>query len=156
MEIILAALAAYALTQSADASPAPASIPAAPAAPATAAPATAAPAAPVREAPRGLSGADAMASMGIIPDAPKIVTDLRTALDPTGKGAPVRTDSETKLALGDLEKLAKQRETLKTKLFAMPPGDATVNPVGTGVAVALDRLPADHYTFAEGWYRTRT
>ena len=69
---------------------------------------------------------------------------------------PSAPASPATAALTTLEQLAKQRATQQTKLFAMPPGDATVNPVGTGVAVALDRLPADHYTFAEGWYRART
>ena len=158
MELLLASLAAYAASRVLADSAAPA----APASPATAtqtATATppASPAAQVRPpTPQGLAGRDALAAMGIIPGAPHVVTDLRTKLDRTAKTTAQPARPAESPALTTLEQLAKQRATQQTKLFAMPAGDATVNPVGTGVAVALDRLPADHYTFAEGWYRART
>lgn len=164
MELLLASLAAYAASRvladegaqtSAPASPASATPPASPA---SATPPASPAAQPHQSAPAGLAGRDALAAMGIIPGAPKVVTDLRAELDRTAKATAQPARSATSPATAaptTLEQLANQRATQQTKLFAMPAGDATVNPVGTGVAVALDRLPADHYTFADGWYRAR-
>lgn len=148
MELLIAALTAYAASQAMK-SKAPATEP-------TTAPTTTPTTEPPKPSiPRGVSGNEALSAMYFIPTVTRTVTDMRAALDPTAKGkapapAPAPAPAQT-----PLEKYARERAVLSTTLHALPSGDARVNPVGTPLTWHPQRLPAAHFEHDDDWLRAK-